>query len=113
MMEDWWTASFDCAAPFPQTIGGSGPGAPSDLRDAGATLIAILLLLLGLWVAIWSAIASLALLYSASVVRRTPAPDAVALPRKHPTHLYTGPARSGASLKAASLGGWTAEFYLV
>ena len=62
MMEDWWTASFDCAAPFPQTIGGSGPGAPSDLRDAGATLIAILLLLLGLWVAIWPAIAYLALL---------------------------------------------------
>jgi hypothetical protein len=47
---------------FSPNDGGSGPGAPSDLPDAGATLIAILLLLLGLWVAIWPAIASLALL---------------------------------------------------
>jgi hypothetical protein len=60
MMEGWWTASFDRTAPFPETIGGcrpSGMGAPSDLPDTGATLIAILLFSLGLWAAIWAAIA--------------------------------------------------------
>jgi hypothetical protein len=98
MMEDWWTASFDCTAPFPQTIGGSGPGAPSDLPDAGATLIAILLLLLGLWVAIWSAIASLALLYSPSLVRRGPPPRMLVLFHASTRRTFT-PVRRGVGLR--------------